>query len=148
MEDIEKLLAGNMRTHCPRCNSTLKYAGMGEYRCSLCGFKVYDDYGRIVNYVKDHGGSSIPKISKATGVSEDVISILISKGKFGAPDGVVMNVSKVCKSCGKIINTKDKYCEACKKSILNNIKDSFANDAKNVEPNRGTGMRFHRKKSD
>ena len=109
MDDLEKLLKENTPTSCPRCRNKLEYRGEGEYRCKACGHKVYDDYGKIKRYINEHGTAPIVDLSKATGVPQEIIELLIEKGKFSPPEKKKAAKSKTCANCGRIILGNDRY---------------------------------------
>ena len=136
-----------MPESCPRCKGKLEYSGFGEYVCKTCEHKVYDDYGKLVNYVKLNGSAPVVKLSQATGVSQEIIEALIEQGKFGKPDGNGGLDFPVCASCGRPIFGENRYCEDCKQSIFGNLRDAMKPQAKKETPKSpGTGMHFVRNK--
>lgn len=62
---------------CSECGSEMKYAGLGEYRCSECGNSILNDYGRVRLYLEEHPGATQSEVSKATGVSPNRIRQLL-----------------------------------------------------------------------
>ena len=77
---IEENLLATKNIHVPKkctnCESEeIEYKGLGEYRCSACGNLMYDDFGKVRNYLEEHRGATQNEVSRETGVSTDVISI-------------------------------------------------------------------------
>ena len=145
MDDIEKLLKENTPASCPRCRNKLEYRGEGEYRCKACGHKVYDDYGKIMRYVNKNGTAPVHELSKATGVSEDIIDLLIQKGKFANPEDYVPEPKNTCLNCGRIVLGKERYCRECKRTMFNSIGNQLTNTTPLPDHN-PMNMHFRRKK--
>lgn len=59
---------------CEKCGKANPvYKGVGEYKCSECGFTMYDDFGLVRNYLEAHRGATLAQVSQATGVASDTI---------------------------------------------------------------------------
>jgi len=98
---------------CKMCKSTrLAYQGIGEYKCELCGFLDYDDYGTVRNYIETHRNATVSEISFRTGISQNTITEMLRDERFE-----ITADSKVflkCKGCGKDIRS-GMYCPVCEK---------------------------------
>ena len=68
--------------YCPKCGSKFRYIGVGEYACEECGFKDYDDYGKVRNYIEQHPGSNIVEVEARTGVKKAAIRRLLDEERF------------------------------------------------------------------
>lgn len=111
-------------TKCAECSSAdIKYKGLGSYECSKCGHIMYDDYGKVREYLEDHRGATVLEVSDATGISKGKIRKLLEEERIEiAPNSAVFIF---CEKCGKPIRT-GKYCDSC----ANERAVSFANAQK------------------
>lgn len=85
--NLEGLLRDNEYTKpisCSKCGGRLKYAGLGEYKCTMCRNVEYDDYGKVRVFLEGHPGANIVQTQSATGVSQQLIERMIREGKFEA----------------------------------------------------------------
>lgn len=69
-------------TECDKCGGTLSYNGLGEYKCDACGNTMFDDYGKVRDYVEHHAGARVQKISDETGVSVKIIKKMLMEERF------------------------------------------------------------------
>lgn len=82
---LEDLVMDNLYekpTRCSKCGKLLTYVGVGEYKCSECGFTEYDAYGLVRAFVEKNPGANVVQVERATGVSKKVISGLVKAGKL------------------------------------------------------------------
>ena len=117
MPDENDLVKFN--THIPRtCDkcgkSDPEYQGVGEYKCSECGFIMYDDYGRVRNYLEAHRGATQSQVANATGVSMEVIRQLLRDERIEIVS--TSNVFMECEICKTPIRS-GRYCMACAKKV-------------------------------
>ncbi len=68
--------------NCSKCGSFLKYNGLGEDVCEDCGFKEYDNYGKVRAYLEKNPGANVVQVEMATKVPQKTIYQLISAGKL------------------------------------------------------------------
>ncbi len=127
-----KKLNESKPTKCDICRGGVIYRGNGEYCCKRCNRIMYDDYGKVKQYVDKHGTSSILRLAKETGVSKDVLDYLVRDG--------VLTVSvdeetdeMTCAKCGCMIES-GRYCKKCMLELANGITGSF-NDAREKQLN-------------
>ena len=67
---------------CDKCGGGLKYKGLGEYICEKCENIMFDEYGKVRNYLENHPGVNLVELSRATGVSQKVIKQMIIDERF------------------------------------------------------------------
>lgn len=95
---------------CEKCRGRMNYVGVGEYICELCEHKMYDDYGKVRNYLEGHRGATQTEVSMATGVTRTVIRHLLREDRLEvAPNSAVF---LTCDACGTSIRS-GRYCAAC-----------------------------------
>ncbi len=95
---------------CEKCGSKLEFIGVGGYRCTKCRHLMYDDYGKVRNYLEDHQGATAGEVSENTGVAEKTITHMLREERLQ-----VSKDSKTflkCQVCGKAIMS-GKYCKTC-----------------------------------
>ncbi len=100
---------------CEKCGkANPEYKGVGEYKCSECGFVMYDDFGRVRNYLEVHRGATQSEVSRATGVSMETIRQFLKDDRIeiSAGSGVLM----ACEICKAPIRS-GRYCPACAKVV-------------------------------
>ncbi|MCR4891503.1 MAG: flagellar protein [Lachnospiraceae bacterium] len=97
---------------CDRCGGPLTFRGLGEYRCDLCRNVMYDDYGKVRKYLDQYPGATIFDTSRATGVSDKVITAMLRAERLAVAEN--SKVSLTCKGCGKPIMS-GMYCSVCAK---------------------------------
>ena len=117
MPDENDLVKYN--THIPRTcekcgKSDPEYQGVGEYKCRDCGFIMYDDYGRVRNYLEAHRGATQSQVANATGVSMEVIRQLLREERIEIVS--TSNVFMECEMCKTPIRS-GRYCMACAKKV-------------------------------
>ena len=117
MPDENDLVKFN--THIPRTcekcgKSDPEYQGVGEYKCRDCGFIMYDDYGRVRNYLEAHRGATQSQVANATGVSMEVIRQLLREERIEIVS--TSNVFMECEICKTPIRS-GRYCMACAKKV-------------------------------
>lgn len=130
MIEDEFLAARN--THIPRScakcgGSDIEYMGVGEYKCKNCGTLMYDDFGKVRNYLEEHRGATQNEVSRETGVSMDVIRHLLREDRIeiAANSGVYLQ----CEICKAPIRS-GKYCNDCAKKLEHMKKEEIANQHK------------------
>lgn len=100
---------------CSKCGKAApEYKGVGEYRCSECGFIMYDDFGIVRNYLEKHSGATQSEVSRATGVSMDTIRYFLKEDRLEvSATSAVMLSCEICKSPIR----SGRYCEACARKV-------------------------------
>ena len=78
----------NKPNKCDACEGTLSYKGLGEYRCDDCRNVMYDDYGKVRNYLDEHRGATQAEVSAATGVGKNTIRQFLMQDKLEVISGI------------------------------------------------------------
>ena len=147
MIDENALIARNIHAPrtCEKCGKAEpEYKGVGEYKCSECGFVMYDDFGIVRNYLEAHRGATQSEVCHATGVSMETIRYFLKEDRLEIAQGSGVMMS--CEICHAPIRS-GRYCEACSKALENKRESEKASAHKsNLQgygaPNKGaTGAR-------
>lgn len=81
--------------NCSKCGSFLKYNGLGEYICEDCGFKMYDNYGKVRAYLEKNPGANVVQVEAATKVPQKIVYQFVSEGKLEIKGGGYIKGDKV-----------------------------------------------------
>ena len=113
-----KLLRGDPSVpyRCEECGSNhIKYQGVGSYICEDCRHEMFDDYGKVRNYLDAQHGATLHDAAMATGVPQNKIRQLIREERFeiAANSAVFMR----CEMCGADIRS-GRYCDECLKVVF------------------------------
>lgn len=102
----------NMPVKCDRCGGVMVFQGCGEYKCEKCGNLMYDDYGKVRNYLDAHNGASAAEVAEETGVSQKSIRMMLKDSRIEVAAGSQSFL--YCEACGKPIRygTLCADCEA------------------------------------
>ena len=121
----------NTPTRCEKCGaSPLEYMGIGEYKCEKCGFLMYDDYGKVRNYIEENPGATAIETSAATGVSKEKIRRLLREDKIQVAPGSVSFLR--CDACGKEIRS-GRFCLECEKNRrIKDVASAVKNRVSNI----------------
>ena len=117
MPDEKDLVQRNIHIPrvCEKCGkSDPEYKGVGEYKCRECGFLMYDDYGKVRNYLEAHRGATQSQVSNATGVPMETIRQFLRDERIEIVAG--SNVLMECELCKAPIRS-GRYCTACAAKI-------------------------------
>ena len=115
---------------CEKCGCEIEYKGLGTYVCTECGFTMYDDYGKVRNYLDAHKGATQAEVSQMTGVSQHKIRTMIKDDKFEITQNSAVFLT--CELCGATIRS-GRYCESClKKLAMMDAKADKRTTAKNM----------------
>lgn len=88
--DLNGLIRGNSEdkpVNCSKCGSFLKYKGLGEYICEDCGFKEYDNYGKVRAFLEKNPGANVVQVEAATKVPQKIVYQFVSEGKLDIKSG-------------------------------------------------------------
>lgn len=123
MENWEEEFLNDRPVYCSKCKGKLFFQGSGAYKCEDCGNEDYDDFGKIKNYLDKNGISTTYDVHMNTGVSIDVINVLLRNGRLEIPDGSGVYIK--CLNCGCSIRY-GKYCPACASKLIKNLNGIFS----------------------
>lgn len=99
---------------CARCGGIMRFRGVGEYECEKCGFIMYDDYGKVRNFLEQNGNATVAETAAATGVSQQSINQMLREERFEISTSSKSFLK--CEGCGKPIRL-GKYCSECAKLV-------------------------------
>ena len=117
MDEDRALLIRNIHVPrtCEKCGkANPEYKGVGEYKCTECGYIMYDDFGIVRNYLEAHRGATQSQVANATGVSMEVIRQLLREERIEIVS--TSNVFMECELCKTPIRS-GRYCMACAKKV-------------------------------
>lgn len=145
--DLDSLIQEKYIGRCELCHNRMDYVGSGKYRCSYCGMEVLDDFGKLKQFLDQHGPTPSAIISQKTGISMDKIDAYLKKGMVEIKDGEKYYLS--CEKCGCAIRY-GRFCPECARSeVVNKMKASYEDVGerpKNYNPNTAGKMRFLNRK--
>lgn len=121
---MERLIQSNFGkpTVCDKCSSTkIEYKGVGEYLCSDCGNLMYDEYGKVRNYLEKNPGATQSEVAKATGVAKSKISLMLKDDKIEISAGSMVFMH--CEKCGAEIRS-GRLCDRCEREKLSEMKNA------------------------
>ncbi|MFI3202356.1 MAG: flagellar protein [Eubacteriales bacterium] len=97
---------------CAVCGGIMRFKGVGEYECDMCGHVALDDYGRVRCYIEEHPGANATQIEAGTGVSQKHIRQLLREARIE----IASNSSSFlkCEICGAPIRSGMR-CENCER---------------------------------
>ena len=73
---------------CSACESRdVEYLGLGQYRCKECLTVMYDDYGKVRQYLEKHPGSTEIEVHEETGVTREVIRMFVHQERISVVNG-------------------------------------------------------------
>ncbi len=117
--DLEKLIVDNKPVQCAKCGGKMYYVHSGRYQCQNCGYEELDDFGRIKEYLEEHGPTSALILSEATGVSIQLIDLFLKQGRIEIPEGSKYYVQ--CERCGCSIRY-GRYCPDCVQELAGAVR--------------------------
>ena len=123
MNARDLLLSKNIHIprNCEQCGApNPEYKGIGEYKCSECGFVMYDDFGLVRNYLEVNKGATQSEVHRATGVSMDTIRKFLKEERLEIAEG--SGVMLACEICRAPIRS-GRYCPSCAKVVEQRKKE-------------------------
>lgn len=112
MAELDKLLRHNKIETCTECGGRMRAVRSGVYECETCGAQALDDFGRIREYMKDHGSATKEELVVVLGVRAEVVNEYIRQQRLeeagNAGDGK-------CLLCGAPIKFGS-ICAKCKRT--------------------------------
>lgn len=121
---------------CTQCGSSeLEFKGLGEFECKECGFKMYDDFGKVRAYLENHRGATQSEVAIATGVSLTKIRQFLREERIEIAPNSLVYIH--CEVCGAPIKS-GRFCEACASKRLK--AEMSADGRKTMQNASGVGM--------
>ena len=122
---IEKALIERKPMQCEICGEKVYYLDGGKYQCRSCGHIMLDDFGKVKEYIEEHGPSHSVAITAATGVHPDIIDVFLRKGRLEIPEGSKYYIQ--CQKCHCSIRY-GRFCPDCITETAGGIKAVFSED--------------------
>lgn len=141
-EDARKLdwlLNHSQESICQKCQGKMEIIGSGKFRCKECGNEYMDDFGKVKEYIEEHGPSSIVEVADATGVKHRVIEDLLRKGRVEIPEGSPVFLH--CEKCNCEIRY-GRFCTECVNSLKHELKGVYVEVAGERPKKSGSKMHF------
>ncbi len=108
---------------CPECGVFMKYTYGGRFVCEKCGAEQLNDYGKIKEFLQEHGPTNAIELSSQTGVKRSKITQFLREGKVEIPENSPIYIH--CRKCGVAIRYGN-YCSKCAHS--NNIQGAYVGE--------------------
>lgn len=124
-KSIEKALIASKPLYCELCGEKVFYLDSGKYQCRKCDHIMLDDFGKVKEFIDQHGPSHSMAISSATGVSAEVIEVFLKKGRLEIPEGSKYYIKCECCHCSIRYG---RFCPDCVKDTVAGIKAVFSED--------------------
>ena len=122
---LENVFLANRPISCKKCNGKLFYMGSGKYKCDPCETEYYDDFGKVKEFLEEHGPAPALMIAEHTGVNFELIDLFLRKGKLEIIENSKFYIS--CEKCGCSIRY-GRYCPHCSKEVFGGIMALFHED--------------------
>ncbi|MBO5354140.1 MAG: hypothetical protein J6J42_09755 [Lachnospiraceae bacterium] len=122
---LENVFLANRPVACKICNGKLFYIGSGKYKCASCETEVYDDFGKVKEFLELNGPSPALLIAEKTGVSLDIIDLFLRKGRLEIIENSKYYIT--CEKCGCAIRY-GRFCPHCARELLGGIQALFHED--------------------
>lgn len=125
MTEIEKFLLNNKPVQCQVCQGKLFHIGSGQYKCNSCENIEFDDFGKIKKLLDEKGPLPIYTISEVTGVSMEMIEMLLKDGQVELTENSKYFLD--CAKCGCSIRS-GRFCMDCAKELAQGVQRIFYNE--------------------
>lgn len=125
VREKEILLLDNRPVRCRECGGRLQYISGGKYECEKCGNVEKDDFGKVKDYLDEHGPTPAIVLASETGVHPDVIDNFLKTGRVEIPEGSEFYIK--CERCGCNIRY-GRFCPDCVRQLSGGIKKAFSED--------------------
>ena len=103
--------------NCKKCGRIFNYV-LGPVICPRCKEGMEAKFQEVKAYVREHQGADIKEVSEECEVETNQIRQWIREERLEfTPDSPV---KLPCENCGAMIRS-GKYCEKCKKDMVNNL---------------------------
>lgn len=121
-KELQKYFFEHVPVICQKCKGKMFYIGNGTYECEDCGLEELDDFGKIKQYLEEHGATPAIRISEATGVRLDIINVFLREGRLEIPEGSKFYIK--CEKCGCALRY-GKFCMDCTRQLVGQLRGAF-----------------------
>ncbi len=90
------------------------------YQCRKCQHIMLDDFGKVKSYIEEFGPASAMEIESVTGVRQEVIDLLLRKGRVEIPEGSKYYIK--CEKCHCSLRY-GRFCPDCAKDTAGQIRN-------------------------
>ena len=133
---------------CNRCGRPFQYCGFGPSVCGACKSIDELEFGKVRDFLNEHGNATMYEISDATGVTEKTVRRYLTESRLEIPENSPIFIK--CSVCGCDIRS-GKYCPDCAAKLskdLNDVYKSFVGDKPKDLSNAIRGKMHHYGKDD
>lgn len=126
---------------CKSCKRIFNYLS-GPVICSACADKLEEKFKEVKDYIREHPGAPLQKVSDDNEVSVKQLKNWVREERLKFDDDSPVGIE--CMNCGAMIKY-GKYCETCKGKMINTLSHAVHEEPKKVEVSRksdGNRMRF------
>lgn len=143
LDKLEKLVLEQKPTVCPDCQAKFFYDGGGVYRCENCGRVELDAFGKVKQYLDEHGAAPTIVLEQKTGVDRKYIEQMLREGRLEIPESSPYFIQ--CEKCGCDIRY-GRFCPECIKELAGGIQAVFHEDMGERPKNSGKMHYLNQKK--
>ena len=101
--------------NCSRCKRLFNYV-TGEKICPNCKKEIEEEFQMVKQYIKDHPGNDINKVSEECEVSVKQIKKWVREERLSFTDDSLVGLT--CERCGAMIHS-GRFCALCAKNMEN-----------------------------
>lgn len=126
---------------CKKCGSLFNFVS-GLPLCPACMKEIDDKFPAVKQYIYEHPGVGIQKVSEEKEVPISLIKRWVKEERLEFAEGSAMGVE--CERCGKMI-LSGRYCDSCKADMKNqfsSVLKSEPKQKKKIEKETNAKMRF------
>ena len=122
LTEKEYISTGDRLKICRYCSGSMQYFHSGIFVCRKCGHEELSDFGKIKQYLNEHGPTPAHIISIETGVDLSTINELLRQSRIEITE--TSEVFIHCEVCGGEIRS-GKICPLCLKQTGKNIANAY-----------------------
>ena len=141
MQDWETMFMESKPVECSDCKGKMKYIGSGTYQCEKCKKEEKDAFGKVKEYLNEHGPTPIVVLQEETGVHQSLLQAFLRNGSLEIPEGSKYYLG--CQKCGCSIRY-GRFCPECTRELAGGIKTAFNADmGERPKTVTGDGSKMH-----
>lgn len=125
--------------NCRSCKRLFNYIS-GPMICSACREKLEKKFIEVKQYIRENPDRNISEISQEMDVSIQQLKTWVRQERLSFTAD--SNVTIECEQCGAPIKT-GRYCEKCKKSMVNTLEGLYGHDTPSMQRQRETDKMRH-----